>query len=80
VENLHSDGFEGTSPVDAFPANGYGVSDMIGNVWEWTTDWYQPAHPREPIKACCIPRIPAADRKRRATTRVSRRSGFPARC
>ena len=36
------DGFERTSPVTAFPPNGYGVHDMIGNVWEWTTDWYSP--------------------------------------
>ena len=35
-----SDGYERTSPVTAFPPNGYGVHDMIGNVWEWTTDWY----------------------------------------
>jgi formylglycine-generating enzyme required for sulfatase activity len=50
-QNLGLDGYEGTAPVGQFPPNGYGLYDMIGNVWEWTTDWYAPHHP--PQKTCC---------------------------
>jgi formylglycine-generating enzyme required for sulfatase activity len=51
IQNTRDDGYEGTSPVGAFPANGYGLYDMIGNVWEWTTDWYT-SHPPA-AQACC---------------------------
>ncbi|MDI1364738.1 MAG: SUMF1/EgtB/PvdO family nonheme iron enzyme, partial [bacterium] len=57
-QNLLTDGYERTSPVRSYPANGYGLYDMIGNVWEWTADWWADRHPDAPTKACCAPHNP----------------------
>jgi sulfatase modifying factor 1 len=57
-QNLAEDRYERTSPVRAFPPNGYGVHDMIGNVWEWTTDLWSTRHPGDAPKACCVPQNP----------------------
>ena len=57
-ENTLEDGWERTSPVGMFPANGYGLFDMIGNVWEWTDDWYAPRHQQPAKHSCCVPRNP----------------------
>ena len=62
-KNTNSDGFERTSPVKAFPPNGYDLFDMIGNVWEWTSDWYAPHHQRDAAKAYCIPENPRGGRE-----------------
>jgi formylglycine-generating enzyme required for sulfatase activity len=47
-----------TSPVRTFAANAYGLFDMIGNVWEWTSDWFTPRKTEAPKAPCCIPSNP----------------------
>ncbi|HEX3323761.1 MAG TPA: formylglycine-generating enzyme family protein [Solirubrobacterales bacterium] len=57
-ENLGAAGYRGTSKVGVFPPNGYGLFDMVGNVWEWTSDFFSPRHPNEAASSCCVPSNP----------------------
>jgi formylglycine-generating enzyme required for sulfatase activity len=54
--NTLDDGWLRTSPVKSYPANDYGIHDLIGNVWEWTDDWFaQPKPDKKRSGNCCIP-------------------------
>jgi len=54
--NTRDDGWERTSPVRSYPPNGHGLYDIVGNVWEWTSDWWseRPAVPtKDKRQSCC---------------------------
>ena len=57
-KNTGEDGFNATSPVTKFPPKGYGLYDMAGNVWQWTSDWYRPDYYRQLASTGSITRNP----------------------
>jgi formylglycine-generating enzyme required for sulfatase activity len=58
LKNLATDGVPRISPVTTFAPNAHGVCDIIGNVGEWTTDWFSSRHTADAPKHCCIPENP----------------------
>lgn len=60
-QNLCLDGWEGTSRVGAFPSNGYGLSDMCGNIWEWTASVFTVRSADAARAPCCAPSDAHAD-------------------
>ena len=79
--NTAKDGYERTSPVKAFPPNGYGLYDMAGNVWQWCADWYRRRPtPSPPTRACSSTRPARNTASTRGSVRPSASSAADRSC
>jgi len=76
-QNLATDGYTRTSPVGAYPPNGYGLFDMIGNTWEWTCDWYSARPAADAAKPCCIPLNPRGANEAESYDQCDRSARIP---
>lgn len=72
LHNSAEDGYPGRAPVGCFPANAFGLQDMVGNVWEWTTDFYLEGH----AGGLNVDTVPASLQQGRAASRVIKGGSF----